>query len=84
MTDYLDQFRNSDSKLEREAYSEVGFGLDRLQRQVTTLERYAAMHFYERHLKDQDTGLPIGARRELVKDFIETGEIPSSTPNQSS
>lgn len=72
MPNYRDLLVEQEGK---EVGSVVGCGLDRLNRDVTGFEIDAAVQFYEAH-KEKINSFPIGARRELIRDFIDQGRAP--------
>lgn len=56
-----------------EVGSVVGCGLDRLDRKVWEAERSLAVNYYLEN-RERFKSFPIGARRQLIADYIETGE----------
>lgn len=52
----------------------VGCGLDRLGRKVAQIEIDQALQFFWKH-KKEIYSYPIGARREAVQEYIETGGV---------
>lgn len=57
--------------------SVVGCGLDRLGRDVSGHEKFSAIQFFEDYEKRLDE-FPIGARRQAVQEYIQSGgTVPS-------